>query len=245
MNSFHCRWCFAVVIFFCSASAQAERIPIMLSFKSISDLLPSSNQEFEAAAPDTLILRAYRSRFPMEPTVFSELVLAGIEPDSADRMLNYKHGDPPSATWAITAANAGDYGLNWLGFQNTLIESRHGEAEVTLSFRNSAPPPNNPAAGGFDSIARYLVRAGVQIPGEGALAATDFQLHEINISLDYYFWHDVLEGLRAVQIQAEIRGEAETEIREIPEPSVPALLLLGLMLVGLPAPRRHAQRQRE
>jgi hypothetical protein len=66
-------------------------------------------------------------------------------------------------------------------------------------------------------------------------------LHQVDISIDYYFWHDVLQGLRAVQVRAEIRGEA----RVVPEPSAPTLLLLGLQFVGLPVARQRAQRQRK
>jgi hypothetical protein len=227
MNSLHLRWILSAMFLLFASSAHAERIPITLSLKTISDLVPGSNREFDAVAPDTLTLRAERSRFPMDPTVFSELTLPGLEPDSIDRMLNYKHADPPSDTWTITAANADDFGLNWLEFQNALNETKPGESGVALRFFNSAPPDSNPTAFGFDSIQGSLLRAGIQMPGKGALWATDFQLHEIEISLDYYFWHDVLEGLRGVQIQAEVRGEA----RVVPEPAVRVLLPLGVFLL--------------
>ena len=234
MNSFSCRWWLSAVILFFAASAQAETIPITLSMTAISDLGPNTNIPFTAVPPDTLTLSTHRAPFFPDSPTFTELTLSGLEPDSIDRMLHYMPGDPPSYGWTITADNAGAFGVNWLEFQNHLNESKPREVLTGISFFNAAPPSGfNPIVNDFDSTADFLHRTGV--PRSGGLWAKDFQLHEVKISVDYYFWHPILKGLRAVQIRAEIRAEA----RVVPEPEALPLLSLGLILVGLVAPIRN------
>jgi hypothetical protein len=111
------------------------------------------------------------------------------------------------------------------------------ETQTGIRLFNPAPPGPNPSALGFDSIASFLERSGTQKPGAGALWAKDFQLHEVNITIHYFFWHDILESLRKVEIRAEIRGEA----RIVPEPIALPALSLGLILVCVVARTRNGR----
>jgi hypothetical protein len=222
MNSFRCRcWLSAVFVLF-AASAQAERIPITLSMRSVSELGVGTNVPFDAVAPNTLTLQTIKGAVGPQ-TFFDEMTITNLTPDNIDRMLNYRHGDPPSYEWTITAANASDFGVDWLAWQNHLSETR--PSDVLVGFRFFHPSPangSNPSANGFDRISGE--------PGIPAgFWAGNFQLHEVRIRIDYYFWHDVLAGLRGVDIAAEIRGDALV----VPEPAGLALLSLGVTLAGV------------
>jgi hypothetical protein len=241
MNTFHCRWWLSAVFLLVAASSHAERIPVTLSLKRISDLRSNTNVQFTAVPPDKLTLGAYQDNFPNPPTSYSEFTLTNLAPDAIDRVLNYKLGDPPSYAWTITADNAVTFGLDWIAFQNQLNELKPHDAETTFRFFSSAPLSEyNPVVAGFDSMGNFLARVGVPRPSESWVE--DFQMQEIRISVDYYFWHDVLEGLRAVQIRADISGDAR--LRVIPEPAALPALLIGLTLVGLVARRRVRGRPR-
>jgi hypothetical protein len=234
---FDYRWMLSGVMMLCAVSAHAERIPIILSPESISDLGPNTNVQFTAVQPDTLTVRSLQDNFPNPPISFSEFALTNLVPDAIDRMLNYEVGDPPSYEWTFTEANASTFGLNWLEFQNQLNESKPGDAEVTFRFFSSAPlSGSNPTASGSDSITEFLRREGV--PRASEKFVNGFDLHEIKVYVDYYFWHDILEGLRGVQIRTEIRGDADVHI--IPEPATFPILSFGLALIGLVA-RRSAR----
>jgi hypothetical protein len=134
-------------------------------------------------------------------------------------MLHYMPGDPPSYAWTITAENANSFGVNWLEFQDHLKESRSHEVFTEIRLFNPSGPDGNPVAEDAEVMADALERAGV-MPG---LWVSAFRLDEVKISIDYYFWHPVLEGLRETLVRAEIRGEA----RIIPEPASWLLLLVG------------------
>jgi hypothetical protein len=228
MNSFHCRCWFSGVFFLLVVSAQAGTMPITLTMTGVSRLPNNTNIPYIPVPLDTLTLSIQRDN--VSPAT---LTITNLESDSVDRMLNYTPGDPPSYAWTITADNANAFGINWLEFQNQLNESKPNDVLVILYFFNpSAVSVFNPSVGAVDSISAFLHREGV--PGAGGRWARGFQLHEVKIFIDYYFWHPILEGLRGSQIRAEIRGEA----RIVPEPATRVVLSLGFALVGLVGARR-------
>jgi hypothetical protein len=231
-KSFHCNcWLLSVFLMF-AASAHAERMPVTLSMTARSDLRPGTNLHFLAVAPNTLTLSTTKDAF--QNSSVTELTLTNLNPDTSDRMLHYKHGDPVSYEWTITAANAADFGVNWLEFQNRLNETKPNDVYTFVRFFHPSPlNGSNPQTTNTIRIATALEEAGAP---RGSWA-TEFQLQEVKIAVDYYFWHDILEDLRGVQIQADIHGEAN--VRVIPEPEAWAMLSLGLLFVGVVATKRN------
>jgi len=219
--------CYLTLLFVVFASSTgAATIPLTISMTSVSDLgntnipRPPIN-----LAPNTLVLQTQKGP-GLSPTIFDELRITGLAPDSVDRMLNYKNGDPPSYQWIITAANAASFGVDWLAFQSHLNETKFQDVSTNIRFAYApSPPSGNPTAGGFASVATALQNAGAP----NFVWATGFQLHEVKITIDYYFWHDILEGLRGVKIRADISADANV----VPEPAT--MLLFSVSIGFLPA----------
>ncbi len=147
-------------------------------------------------------------------------------------MLNYKIGDPPSAQWTITAANAADFGVDWLAFQNHLNETTSSEVATSIRFLIE-PGSGNPVTSATARISDVLRNAGVP----NNWWATQVQLHQVKISIDYYFWHDILEDLREVKIRADIFADANA----VPEPTTMLLssVSIGFLIIMVPRIRRR------
>src|SRR4051812_4251826 len=116
MNIVHFRYCLAILFVVFASSVDATPVSLTLSMTSVSNLgVSSSPRPPIDFAPNTLVLQTAKGSGP-SPVTFDELRINGLTPDSVDRMLNYKNGDPPSSQWTITAANAADFGVDWLAF---------------------------------------------------------------------------------------------------------------------------------
>jgi hypothetical protein len=232
MNAFHIRCCLAFLFVVFASSVGAAPIPVTLSMTAVSKLSTGSSPPPPIVyAPNTLVLRTTKGS-GLSQVNFDELTISGLTPDSVDRMLNYKYGDPPSYQWTITAANAADFGVDWLAFQNHLVESK--PSDVSTSIRFFYPPaPGNPSTNAFSQVSDALHNAGAP----NFVWATGMQLHEIKISMDYFFWHDVLEGLRGVKIRADISADATI----VPEPAAIILFSVWIGFLGIMVPRKRYQ----
>jgi hypothetical protein len=144
----------------------------------------------------------------------SRVTFPSLEPDDFDRALNYQVGDPPSYMATIRAENAADFGFDWEEFQDSLNGVGAG---AQLVFGISSP---RTIAGNSTSNAIFATglfdRRLTRWFGE-------FMMDEIRVSVDYYFWHPILTGLRATKISFEIDGSG----RVIPEPSSLVLAVLA------------------
>jgi hypothetical protein len=101
----------------------------------------------------------------------------------------------------ITPGNAAVYGLDWDAF-----EARLSGVDARLSLNlGTAGRFFRPS---FNDL-EYLA---------------DFQMERIEIDLVYWFWHPVLETLRAHRIEARIFGDGQIVV---PEPTAWSLALLA------------------
>jgi hypothetical protein len=236
MNAVHFRRCLAFLFMVFSSSVDAAPISLTLSMPTVS-VLGNTNSPRPPInfAPNTLMLQTFKNSGLSEVT-FDELRITGLTPDSVDRMLNYKNGDPQSYQWTITAANAADFGVDWLAFQNHLNEAKYNEVRTYLSFAADPSPPANPTAQAGTTMSAALRDAGVPF----GWWATGVQLHEVKISIDYYFWHDILEGLRGVKMRADIFADATA----VPEPVAILLVSVSIGFLCVMVPRKRYQPKR-
>src|SRR6266478_5846551 len=121
MNVIHFRCYLALLFVVFASSVDAAPIPLTISMTAVSKLANTSSPPPPInVAPNTLVLQTQKGP-GLSPVIFEELRISGLTPDSVDRKLNYKNGDPASYQWTITAANAASFGVDWLAFQNHLI----------------------------------------------------------------------------------------------------------------------------
>lgn len=162
----------------------------------------------------------------VEPSRSPVLELPAPDPDDMDRVLNYQIGDPPTYAATIREENAGQFGLDWQAFENSVngLQSR-----VIMRFGNG--PPFQSAVAGVNAAG--TVEDAIQATGHPGylLGLDDFEMQEIRVRVDYYFWHPILTGLRAARVDFEIDGTG----RVIPEPS--SLLLMVILAVASTASR--------
>lgn len=149
-----------------------------------------------------------------------KLVIPNVQPDDTARIVNYRPDDGLGRIWTITAENAMDFGVDWLALGN-----KFNGRESFLNFGFATP-------GGIPNAANPTTPS--------AIYYESVSLDKIEIKLDYWFWHPVLNTLRAYRIDARIVGSANV----IPEPSILALALLGSASLGLTRfPLRACQRK--
>src|SRR5690242_10747281 len=176
MNIVYLRCYAALLVVVFASSIDAAIIPLTISMTSVSDLGNTNSPRPPInLAPNTLVLQTQKGG-GLSPAIFDELKITGLTPDSVDRMLNYKNGDPPSFQWTITAANAASFGVDWLAFQSHLNETKYSDVSTFMQFSYApSPPSGNPTANGFTSVATALHNAGAP----NFVWATGFQLHEV------------------------------------------------------------------
>jgi len=167
----------------------------------------------------------------VEPDRSPVLELPTPDPDDMDRVLNYQLGDPPTYAATIREENASQFGLDWQAFENSVngLENR-----VIMRFGNG--PPFQSAVAGVNAAG--TVEAAIQATGyPGYLLGLDnFDMQEIRVRVDYYFWHPILTGLRAARVDFEIDGTGIV----IPEPS--SFVPMAVLGIASASPRRRRPR---
>lgn len=151
------------------------------------------------------------------------LLLPGVAPDSMERLLNYQVGDPPSHVVMIRKEDAANYGFNWDAFEDRLLGR---DKSVLLRFE--VPNANSSMRGSSASasVSDAIFNSG-QLSHRTDYWFETFEMEEIRVQIDYYFWHPVLTGLRASRVSFEVVGSGIV----IPEPTAACLLMLATPLI--------------
>ena len=70
----------------------------------------------DGSTPKQIILQVGNFESPRTGFAVQDVV-----PDPVERILAYQPSDPPSKTWLITEANAGEFGLDWNAFEGAML----------------------------------------------------------------------------------------------------------------------------
>lgn len=206
-------------------SAKLVAAPISITMKSTSFSILTT----PTPGPDVrLRLAVDTGGFPnaAAPTTLS---LPGIGPDSGDRMINYQIGDAPSHTVAIRREDAAGYGFDWDGFESRLV----GQGKnIFMQF-------GVPYAHSYSSATAYVntaINATGLFPTGAEYGFSNFEMEEIRMQVDYYFWHPVLTSLRAAKVSFEVVGSGNVIV--VPEPTTACALPAAVLAVLLRRRRR-------
>lgn len=160
------------------------------------------------------------------PNATTTLLLPGPEPDDVDRMLNYQIGDPASFTATIRKDQAAAIGFDWDAFENGLLGYNR---TIRLQFNLTSSPSQLATVDVSGAI-----RANLPSPSTYLYRFTDFEMEEIRLKVDYYFWHPILTTLRASKVSFEIEGSGNV----VPEPTTLFSLMFAGILMGQSRRRR-------
>jgi hypothetical protein len=170
---------------------------------------------FQPTPPQPIAMRAGTTG--TDPQAWAGLTIPDVQADDPARILNYRPDDGLGRSWVITSANAAAYGLDWEAFEAKLSGI---DARLSLNLGTEARF-FRPAFSDLEYIA-------------------DFQMERIEIAIVYWFWHPVLETLRAYRIEGRIFGDGQ--ILPIPEPTAWSLALMAASAIVTRRQRgRYAQ----
>lgn len=139
--------------------------------------------------------------------------IENVVPDPVERILTYQPSDPPSKTWTITESNSAEFGLDWQAFEAAFL----GPIAERNLYLNLGDQPGR--------FGEHILFPGVFPRPQLRLIA--FDLERIEIDLEYWFWHPVLNTLWAHRVEARVYGDGVL----VPEPAAIGLATLtGMML---------------